>query len=97
MNSKGPFYCAESSILLAEEQCMDIILGLPPAAALADLTVEDATLGLVDNPVLMKDDSLYLFSGTADTVVNTYVVKQLEAYYSYFLKSSNIVTEYNVV
>lgn len=92
----GPFYCAESTIEYAETKCMSTTLGLPQTQKLVDLTITDATLNYIDNPINLKDDNVYLFSGKLDTVVDQNVVKSLQKYYEAFVHNGNIVADYNV-
>ncbi len=93
----GPFYCAESNLVDAENKCMKGYAGGPNVDELVALTRNDALLGYVDDPDRnLADSKVYIFSGKDDTVVNPTVVKQLQSYYSYFIKSSNIVADYNV-
>ena len=46
-----------------EEQCMNVTMGPPSAEFLGKLTVDDALLGYIDDPVNLSDDHVYLFSG----------------------------------
>jgi hypothetical protein len=45
----------------------------------------------------MKDDHVYLFSGSGDTVVDPDVMKALQSYYQVYVDVSNIVADYNVL
>lgn len=92
----GPFYCAESSLEIAEGKCMDTSLGGPSIPYLIDLTYADANLGLIDYPTHMYNDRVYLYSGEKDSVVSPTVVKSLLSYYSAFTNPINIVADFNV-
>lgn len=92
----GPFYCAESNLVNAENRCMKDLFGGPPVSTLVGLTNSDYALGLIDDPSNLEDDRVYIFSGKDDTVVDQSVVKSLQSYYSTFLKASNIISDYNI-
>lgn len=92
----GPFYCAESSLEIAEGKCMDTTLGSPNVSYLVELTYADADLSLIDYPTHMHDDRVYLYSGQKDSVVTPSVVKSLLSYYSAFVNPINIVADFNV-
>ena len=49
----------------------------------------------MDNVLNLRDDKVYLFSGSLDTVVAQSVVQELQKYYSNFLPAANIVAEYH--
>jgi predicted esterase len=92
----GPYYCAESSVAVAENRCMDTTLGPPQVDLLIAATNEDHLLGLIDSPANIKDDRIYIFSGSMDTVINPTVVHSLYTYYQAFAQAGNIVADYNI-
>ena len=92
----GPFYCAESSATIAENRCMDVTLGAPQVDLLVAATAEDHLLGLIDNPANLADDRVYIFSGSMDTVVDPKVVHALYNYYQTYIKTSNMVADFNI-
>ena len=67
-------------------------------AELIDITrATAATTGTVDDPAHLCASRVFLFSGSADTVVHSGVVKKLEQYYRGFgMKDANIKSHYNV-
>lgn len=75
---------------------MKIIEGLPNVEGLVALTHEDATFGYIDAVNHLKDDRVYLFSGSADTVVHPTVMHSLRTYYQHFVASNNIVADFNI-
>lgn len=83
-------------MLYAEKKCMSTTLGSPEIVKLGQLTWDDFALGLVDNPRNLYDDKVYIFSGRLDSVVNPTVVHSLQSYYEYFVKSANIIADYNI-
>ncbi|XP_014675511.1 PREDICTED: uncharacterized protein LOC106815555 [Priapulus caudatus] len=84
----GPFFCAENRLDIAE-----ICMTKPDQIYegwLFHLTsfFEDTTV--IDATVNMQDDRVWLFSGTADTVVHPGVSAKTEAYYRKYVNDSNI-------
>lgn len=75
---------------------MKITAGLPNIATLVTLTHEDAAFGYVDPVNHLKDDRVYLFSGSKDTVVHPQVMHSLRTYYQNFISPSQIVSDFNV-
>lgn len=92
----GPYYCAESSLLIAETSCMNGAGLGPNVDVLVGLTVDGYAVGAVDDPHNLVDDRIFLFSGTEDTVVDQKVMVALENYYSVFALKSNIITDFNL-
>ena len=76
---------------------METTLGKPIPLQLVDLTIADENLGYIDRTFNLLDDNVFIFSGKYDSVIEQDVVQALEQYYSYFIPSKNIVTEYDVL
>jgi len=91
----GPFYCAQDNIMTAEYSCMQTYQGAPNVNQLITITKQYETNGQIDQLSNLADDRVFLFSGTADTVVVPAVVKSLQTYYSSFLTTTNIITNFN--
>lgn len=90
----GPYRCAESyrgAAPLAEDACELTALQLcmnpltpqtaPNAQRLAELARQTAAAGMIDDLEHLKNDRLYIFTGTKDTVVNSAVVAQTREFY----------------
>lgn len=83
----GPYYCAGvypylPAVLTATTICMNPPPGsAPDAAALLRQAKVFAQAGLIDDLANLKQQKVYLFSGTADTTVTTSVVDQTAAFY----------------
>jgi hypothetical protein len=92
----GPWYCAEGNLVVAEQKCMDYLLGGPNLRYLVDVTLSNAALGLVDDPFQMRSHKVYLFGGEHDTVIDPRVVQTLESYYKSFMPASNIIGNYHL-
>jgi hypothetical protein len=82
----APYYCARTQLKILVEQCT--IYGTPDVDVLELLTRQWASLGLVDDVINLVDDRVYLYHGTADTVLNLPVVQSLESYYSMLIDNS---------
>jgi len=87
------YYCANANLPTAL-LCMDgaaVVPELVAATNYAALTLS------IDSPSHMKDDLVWLFSGTSDSVVNSKAVEAVESYYSHFLDSTaQIYSEYSI-
>jgi hypothetical protein len=57
---------------------------------------EFASSNQIDDTANLQNSKVWLFSGSADTVVNPAVVKSLATFYQAFVSSGNIATTYNV-
>eukprot|EP01095_Lingulamoeba_sp_RSL-Kostka_P006463 TRINITY_DN2027_c0_g2_i1.p1 TRINITY_DN2027_c0_g2~~TRINITY_DN2027_c0_g2_i1.p1 ORF type:complete len:339 (+),score=71.51 TRINITY_DN2027_c0_g2_i1:138-1154(+) len=89
-----PYYCANNNVLIATTICMVT----PNTINLNELylaTTYAETLLSIDKTKNLKDSSIYLFSGTKDTVVNSDAVKKTESYYKHY-GVSDIKAEYNI-
>ncbi|KAJ1426444.1 Alpha/Beta hydrolase protein [Ochromonadaceae sp. CCMP2298] len=92
----GGFFCAQGSLLIAEEKCMYGLLGGPSTEFLIEYTRNQAVLKTIDSPTNLLDDKVFIFSGSKDTVVSPNVVRELEDYYKAFVKPSNILSKYDL-
>jgi poly(3-hydroxybutyrate) depolymerase len=82
----GPYYCAASSILsgaaeTAVTTCMNPIGPGPDSEKLFGMAQELTKQGLIDNLTNLKDDKVYIFSGSSDSVVKTKVVDETTEFY----------------
>ena len=76
----GPFWCAQGKLPIALTACMKDP-ELISVAELVSITETTALSGFIDPPAYLKEDAVWLFSGTADTVVDSGVVFSLRNYY----------------
>jgi hypothetical protein len=79
----GPYFCSQGKLPVALTSCTTTpsLISIPE---LVTITKATALSGYIDAPIHMKDDAVWLFSGTKDTVVDTGVVQKLHAYYTAF-------------
>lgn len=83
----GPFYCSGSYPSIgymknAMETCMNPMGSMvPDGAKMFAEAKKFAKAGLIDDPENLKKQKVYIFSGSADKVVATKVVDQVEKYY----------------
>ena len=69
----GPFYCAHSNIVTAERQCMAVEGTGPDVEELVAFSRRKEALRQIDSLQNLRDDRVYLFSATADSVVDPQV------------------------
>ncbi len=95
----GPYYCAGTgypwNLWRVFNQCMNFedlvpFLGPPEIQSSIQTTQTAANKGRIDNPVNLKHDKVYLFSGTRDETIPTTVMDALKAYYEEFVNLANI-------
>jgi poly(3-hydroxybutyrate) depolymerase len=84
----GPYHCAEGSIFKALGRCIsgsDL-----EAAPLVEATRSAAKAGTIDPVDSLSNDRVWLFHGTADSVVNVAVTLALRDFYASFLPEQSI-------
>jgi poly(3-hydroxybutyrate) depolymerase len=93
----GPYYCAAGSLLNAAV-CMGQVPFLPPNPALMLLSAEGfASAGQIDPLSSLKNNRIYVFSGTKDTVVYQQAVDATVAFFkSAGVAASNLLYVNNV-
>lgn len=77
----GPFWCSQGLLDVALTSCMTTP-ALISVSELVAITHTTALSGFIDAPSHLKDDSVWLFSGRDDSVVNSGVVSKVMQYYS---------------
>ncbi|HYE36940.1 hypothetical protein [Methylocaldum sp.] len=89
----GPYYCAENSVDKATRNCMkpDAAHPVPDVTHLKSVTDQLAQSGAIDDPVQLQDDRVWLFSGTADSVVEQPVMDALLRYYHSYVDDGGII------
>ena len=95
----GPFFCAglpPASVGVAQTACM-VSPSLISVDSLVLVAHNTAATGTIDPLSNLKDDRVYVFSGTEDSVVHTGVVQKLAHYYGEFVTTPNrIKQEYDI-
>mmetsp|Transcript_7685 Transcript_7685/g.10604 ORF Transcript_7685/g.10604 Transcript_7685/m.10604 type:complete len:334 (-) Transcript_7685:72-1073(-) len=91
----GPYWCAKDNLETAEGACMDYpeLINLNELYEATTYAYETRT---IDAPSNLKNHKVWIFSGTADTVVQTGVVEKLQQYYEHYTEDVNIQTVYNI-
>ena len=82
--------------MTAEYKCMATYEGTPNIPNLVSITNSWASSGKIDKPSNLKDDKIYLFSGSGDTVVHPEVMHSLETYYTQYVSSTQILSNFNL-
>ena len=91
----GLYFCAEGNMNQATGECMKGGRSLN-ASRTVSLMNRFAAEGLIDPVKYMKDDRVFLFSGTVDNLVATSSVKELQNMYRKFIPASKIKAVYNI-
>jgi poly(3-hydroxybutyrate) depolymerase len=95
----GPYFCARDSQDTATRACACVGPPCQPAQAaqevpgLIQTTDQNASRGAIDPTSHLASSRVWLFSGSADTVVPTPIMNALETYYKNYIGASNIAFE----
>jgi poly(3-hydroxybutyrate) depolymerase len=89
-----PYYCAQGNVLVATTECLYGPAQLIPVAKLENQLQSYVQAGSADPTSHLKNDPVYIFSGTSDHVVSPAVVKINEQIYSSV--GAHIKTNYDV-
>lgn len=95
----GPYMCALGSISKAESECMSEYSNnfLPPNVyELIEMTNLYDYEKQIDPVTNLKNDKVFIFSGTLDTIISQQIVRKTEEYYNHFIPRQNIFTNYNI-
>jgi len=91
-----PYRCAEGEIGTALSACtiepMLINLNL-----MISTTGKYYSQGEIDDPTNLANSSVWLFSGTKDTIVHTGVVKKSLEYYQHYITNSKLIQFINTI
>lgn len=102
----GPYYCSRGDVNTATTVCS--CTGLPffssckvaPGAThvqqLIDITDQNSAAGTIDATSNLAKQKIWMFSGTADTLVPQPVMVDLETYYRHYIDSGNIQFKKNI-
>lgn len=75
---------------------MYYLMGGPATDKLISYTKDQAAKKTIDDPSNLKDDKIFIYSGTKDSVVDPRVVHALEDYYDAFVAKGNIASNFNL-
>lgn len=89
-----PYYCAEGLELLAVTECLHGPAALIPVSKLENQLQLYAQQGSADPTTHVRNDPVYIFSGTADIIVSPSVVKINEQIYTSL--GAHIQTNYDI-
>jgi len=81
----GPYYCAGGDMMTAIGSCKG-----SDVASLAEITRKRAQAGQVDPVARLSTHRVWLFSGSADKLVPTATVADLERYYKAFIPAAQV-------
>jgi len=92
----GPFYCSQGQITNSFLYCMYATMPIDVDTLVAKAKSYESS-GDIDATSNLANDKVWVYSGTADTVVNPKVVKTVPTFYQSFISdSSNIAEEYSI-
>lgn len=86
----GPVYCAQNSLTVAFEHCLNKTESKPDVAAAASYLKTQQQAGTIDDVANLKDDKVWLFHGTKDATVAAAVANALAAQYQDLVASANL-------
>lgn len=93
----GPYYCARANVGTATTVCSctgflscQVTPGGTGVADLITITSQNAASGAIDPTASLASHRIWLFSGTADTLVPPAVMGDLETYYRNYIPAAQI-------
>jgi len=89
----GPYYCAQNSLVSAVLYCMSAMT--PTPSVLVSAAEGFASQGNIDNLGNLKNQVVYIFSGTGDNTVKQGVVKTLVEFYK-LVQLSNVTSDFGL-
>ncbi len=99
----GPYFCAQDDQNTATSVCSCTgLLGCQPGQAgqmvadLIQITDQRASQGTIDPSGNLSDSRIWLFSGSADSVVPTPIMQALETYYKHYVNAAQIFFKKNI-
>nr|KAG5707068.1 hypothetical protein BaRGS_011779 [Batillaria attramentaria] len=90
-----PFMCSEGNALTATGVCMTTpnLIAVTP---LEGITASAAFVGNIDSTSHMRNDKVWIFAGSHDSVVKPAAGHKVQQYYNHYVTSSNIKTVFNI-
>lgn len=96
----GPYYCAQGDVGIATRKCSctgipliascEVAPGSTDVAQLIAVTDQRAADGVLDPTDQLAAQRIWMFSGSADSIVPTPVMDDLHAYYRHYVREANI-------
>jgi hypothetical protein len=84
------------SMSAATGVCMKQYMGTPDLNRYINYTSAAFSSGEIDDPANLDDDLVFMFSGSVDSTVDPLVMHTLEDYYSNYIKTGSITSEFDV-
>ncbi|NPT57373.1 extracellular catalytic domain type 2 short-chain-length polyhydroxyalkanoate depolymerase [Paraburkholderia elongata] len=85
----GPYDCAQGSVTTALQPCM-AANGSTNVSTLIGITEQNARNQAIDPTSGLASHRIWMFSGTADSVVKQSVMNDLRTYYSHYISNTQI-------
>jgi len=91
----APYYCSQGNLNTAITACTNTssLISISELVVQTNFAYSTRT---IDDPRLLANTKVWLYSGKLDTVVHQGVVKKTETYYKNWISASNIQTEYDI-
>jgi hypothetical protein len=87
----GPYDCAQGSLTTALQPCM-AANGSTNVSTLIGITEQNARNQAIDPTSGLASHTIWMFSGTADSVVKQSVMNDLRTYYSHYISNTKITS-----
>jgi hypothetical protein len=91
----GPFFCAQDNLSIALTSCTKdpVLISVTELVAITHNTAATFT---IDSPDNLKNDKVFVFAGTLDSVVHSGVGRKLVEYYGHFVQEGNIDSVFSI-
>lgn len=89
----GPYWCSKGDVTTAVTTCMSTGVGVDIEGIKTQISNYERS-SYIDNSSNLKDSKVFLFSGSADKIVNRKVVMETENFYKEY--SADVKTQFNL-
>ncbi|MBA3535249.1 MAG: PHA-depolymerase-like protein [Tatlockia sp.] len=99
----GPYYCAQGDKITAISKCSctGLLCRVKPGSTdvqkLIKITNQYASNGTIDPTINLAHQKIWLFSGTADSLIPQSVMDELDVFYQHFTESADIHYQKNII
>ena len=90
MLAGGPVYCAQNSLGLALEHCLNKATSNPDLTAISAYLATQREAGILAQKSLLKDDKVWIFHGSRDATVSPHLAAKLYQQYQQWTSIDNI-------
>ncbi|XP_025083450.1 uncharacterized protein LOC112557673 [Pomacea canaliculata] len=90
-----PFMCSGGNLVTATGVCMELPSTIL-VSALEAVTASGALVGNIDSTSNMRNDRVWIYAGTHDSVVKPAAGEKIRDYYAHYVNQNNIKTVFNI-